>query len=126
MRGCSSQPYPELRQQLAELEQITQELDARFAEREERIQSPAQVARMNDDFRKNVLDYEGTDALERCKKYTDALVRIGGNQDKLVSECRWVVRTLRQRAGMVRTSHPAIRPATCRLFFSSMIMCALP
>ena len=33
---------------------------------------------------------------------------------------------LRQRAGTVRASHPAITAATCRLFFSSMIMCALP
>ena len=67
-------------------DQIAQELDAHFAEREERIQSPEKVARMNDDFRNNVLDYEGADALERCQKYTAALVRIGGNQDKLVSE----------------------------------------
>ena len=98
--------HPELSAELAELDQIAQELDARFAEREERIQSPAKVAKMNDDFRKNVLDYEGADALEQCKKYTAALVRIGGNQDKLVAECRWVVRTLRQRAGLMVALDP--------------------
>lgn len=99
---------PELREQLAELVKLTEELDARYAEREDRIQSVAKVAKMNDDFRKNVLDYEGADALERCKKYTAALVRIGGNQDKLVAECRWVVRTLRQRAGLLVAFDPRL------------------
>ena len=60
----------------------------------------------NDDFRENVLAYEGADALEQCQKYTAALVRIGGNQDKLVAECRWVVRTLRQRAGLMVALDP--------------------
>jgi hypothetical protein len=59
------------------------------------------VASMNDAFRKDVLDNDGPDALARCQKYTATLVRIGGNQDKLVAECRWVVRTLRQRAGLM-------------------------
>src|SRR5262249_40999568 len=52
---------PELREQIAELEKIAEELDARFAEREERIQSVAQVAKMNEEFRKNVVNYEGAD-----------------------------------------------------------------
>jgi hypothetical protein len=81
-------------------------MDARFKEREERIKTPAYVAKMNDDFRKELLDYEGPDAVERCKKYTDALTKIGGNQDKLVSECRWVARVLRQRAGIIVARDP--------------------
>ena len=81
-------------------------MDARFAEREERIKTPAHVEAMNADFRKNVLDYDGAEALDRCKKYADDLVRIGGNQDKLVSECRWVARTLRQRAGLLMAVDP--------------------
>lgn len=109
------QAHPELAAPLAELEQIAQELDGRFAEREERIQSPARVASMNDDFRKNVLDYDGPDALARCQKYTAALVRIGGNQDKLVAECRWVVRTLRQRAGLMVALDARLAPLAAEI-----------
>lgn len=98
--------HPELAEPIAELEKIAQEMDARFKEREERIKTPAHVAQMNEDFRKNIRDRDGSEAVERCKKYTDALVRIGGNQDKLVSECRWVARTLRQRAGLMVAIDP--------------------
>jgi hypothetical protein len=99
---------PELKDPIGELEKIAEEMDARFAEREERIKTPAFVAQMNEDFRKNVLDAEGPEALERCKKYAEDLVRIGGNQDKLVSECRWVARTLRQRAGLLVAVDPRL------------------
>ena len=107
--------HPELKEQIAELEKIAEEIDARFAEREERIQSPALVAKMNEDFRKNVLDFEGADALDRCKKYGDALTRIGGNQDKLVSECRWVVRTLRQQAALLLAQEPRLAPVAAEI-----------
>jgi hypothetical protein len=60
-----------------------------------------------------VLDSEGADALEQCKKYTAALTRIGGNQDKLVAECRWVVRTLRQRAGLMVALDPRFALLPC-------------
>jgi hypothetical protein len=99
---------PELKGPIEELEKIAEEMDARFAEREERIKTPAFVAQMNEDFRKNVLDAEGPEAVERCKKYAEDLVRIGGNQDKLVSECRWVARTLRQRAGLLVAADPRL------------------
>jgi hypothetical protein len=91
---------PELSEFLAEMEQITGEIDARVAARTAKIKTPAHVAGMNDDFRKNVMDYEGPDALDRCRKYTHALVEIGDNQDELSGECRWVVKSLRQRAGL--------------------------
>ena len=47
------------------------------------------------------------EALEKCKKYGHDLVEVGDNQDELSSECRWVVKTLRQRAGILgrRTGH---------------------
>jgi hypothetical protein len=93
--------HPELQTPLSELEKTLREMDARVAERKEKIQTPAVVAEMNDEFRKDVLDYEGPDALDRCKKYARALVEIGGNQDELVAECRAVVKTLRQRAGIL-------------------------
>ena len=50
----------------------------------DKIKTPEHVARMNEDFRKEVLDYDGPDALKRCQAYAQALVEIGGNQDELV------------------------------------------
>jgi len=97
---------PQLAASINELDRIAQEMEARFKEREERIKTPEYVVQMNADFRKTVLDYDGADALERCKKYSEALVKIGGNQDKLVSECRWVARVLRQRAAIMVAQDP--------------------
>jgi hypothetical protein len=65
---------------------------------------------MNEEFRKNVLDYAGPDALKRCTEYTSALVVIGDNQDELSGECRWVVKTLRQRAGILLGTDPRVAP----------------
>ena len=104
--AAQKKAHPELQDPIGELEKIAEEMDARFAEREERIQSPAHVETMNTEFRKSVLDAEGPEALARCKKYGDALTSIGGNQDKLVAECRWVARTLRQRAGLLMAVDP--------------------
>ena len=39
------------------------------------------------------------DAADRA--YTEALVVIGDNQDELSAECRWALKTLRQRAGIL-------------------------
>jgi hypothetical protein len=99
---------PELSESLAELDKIVLEIDARVAARKAKIQTPEYVAKMNEEFRKNVLDYEGEDALERCKKYGEALVEIGDNQDELSAECRWVVKTLRQRAGLMLATDPKL------------------
>ena len=54
------------------------------AARADKIKTPDDVARMNEDFRKDVLDHDGPDALKRCKAYAQALVEIGDNQDELV------------------------------------------
>ena len=98
--------HPELEKPLEELKKIAAEIDVRFSARVERIKTPDHVARMNDDFRKNVMAYEGPDALDRCKAYATALVEIGDSQDELVGECRWVIRTLRQHAGISMTLDP--------------------
>jgi hypothetical protein len=63
---------------------------------------------MNEDFRKQVLDEDGPDALERCRAYTRALVEIGDNQDELSGECRWAVKALRQRAGILVARDPRV------------------
>ena len=104
---------PEIEAPLGELQRTLQEMEARVTQRKDKIQSPAVVARMNEEFRKSLLDYEGSDALDRVREYTKALVEIGGNQDELVSECRGVVKILRQRAGLLMSLDPRMSaPAT--------------
>jgi len=98
-----------------ELDRIAQEIEARVEERASRIKSPADVAKMNDEFRKSVLDAEGPDALAKVKTYGEELTRIGGNQDKLVSECRWVVRTLRQQSALLLASDARLAPVAAEL-----------
>ena len=97
---------PELEPFLSEMEKIAKEIDERLEVRRERIKSPEFVAGLNDDFRKTLVDYDGPDALERLEKYTDALTQIGGSQDELVGECRWIARTLRQRAALMMAVDP--------------------
>jgi hypothetical protein len=100
------QAHPELADFIAEMDMIAQEINSRVAARAGKIQTPEHVAKMNEEFRKTVLGYEGPDALKRCQDYTRALVVIGDNQDELSGECRWVVKTLRQRAGILMALDP--------------------
>jgi hypothetical protein len=65
---------------------------------------------MVDEFRRTMLDYEGPDALERCKKFTSAIVEIGGNQDELVGEGRMAIKWVRQRAGLLMAIDPRMAP----------------
>jgi hypothetical protein len=98
--------HPELEAPLSDLGKILDQMDRHAAERMPKIKTPEEVAAMNDEFRKNVLDREGPEALQACRKYTSALVEIGGNQDELVAECRGVVKALRQRAGILMALNP--------------------
>ncbi len=98
--------HPELEKPLTEMELILGELDERLEDRREGIKSLQYVAALNDGFRKNLLNYDGQDSLVRLKTYTDALTRVGGSQDSLVGECRWIVRTLRQRAALTMAIDP--------------------
>jgi len=102
--------HGELSEFIAEMDRLTQEIDDRVAAYADKIKTPDHVARMNDDFRKDVLDYDGPDSLGRCQAYTRALVEIGGSQDELVGECRWVVKALRQRAGISIALDPRVSP----------------
>jgi hypothetical protein len=102
--------HPELEAPLTELDQLTAQIDARLAARVAKIKTPTQVAVMNEEFRKNVLHYDGPDALGRARKYALALVEVGDNQDELSGECRWVVKSLRQRAGMLMAAEPQLAP----------------
>ncbi len=98
--------HPELGKPISELDEIARELETRFSNRRKKIKTPDHVTEMNEDFRRNLIAYDGPDIMERLKKYTDALTQIGANQDELVGECRWVVRSLRQRAGILMALDP--------------------
>ncbi|MCY3023163.1 MAG: hypothetical protein NTW87_29655 [Planctomycetota bacterium] len=102
--------HAELSEPIATLEKLTAELDVRFDRRKAEIKTPEHVAAMNDEFRKNVLDDTSPGALDKCKAYAKALVVIGGSQDELAGECRWVVKSLRQRAGTLMAVDPRIAP----------------
>jgi hypothetical protein len=93
--------HPELAAPITELDKIVERIDTHVAPETAKIPKPDFVVQLNEDFRKNVLDYDGPDALDRCKQYGKVLTDIGGNQDDLVGESRWVVRTLRQRAAVL-------------------------
>ncbi len=102
--------HPELADLLDDLDTLTQEIDRRLAVRRDKIKTPEYVARLNDAFRKNVLDDDGPEALAHCKEYTRALVEVGDNQDELSGECRWVVKALRQRAGLLTARDARLAP----------------
>jgi len=97
---------PELADFLAEMESLARRIDAAVASRKEGIHTPEHATRLVDRFRTTLVDYEGDDALARCKKLTAGFVEIGGNQDELVGECRLAVRILRQKAALARTLDP--------------------
>ncbi len=98
--------HPELAEPLGELEALTRVIDARLAARKTEIQTPAEAARMVEEFKKTVLDYDGDDALAKCRRFTEAWVVIGGNQDELAGECRWAAKMLRQKAGLLIATDP--------------------
>jgi hypothetical protein len=101
-----SSAHPELAGPLGELEKTARVLDAKFAARKNEIKTPDDAAAMVEQFQKSVLDYDGDDALAKCKQFTEAWVKIGGNQDELAGECRWVVKMLRQKAGLMTAADP--------------------
>jgi hypothetical protein len=101
---------PECAEVIRELDAIAAQIEERLADRRDRIRAIPDVLALNDDFRKNVRDHTGADLKDRLKKYTDELTRIGGNQDKLVMECRWIVKALRQKAGLLMALDPKAAP----------------
>jgi hypothetical protein len=107
--------HPELADFIAATDKLAQEIDSRVAARAAKIKTPEHVARMNEEFRQNVLDYDGPDALKHCARYAFALVEIGDNQDELAGECRWVVKTLRQRAGIAMALDPRVTPLAAEI-----------
>ena len=97
---------PDLADFLSEMETLAKRVDAAVAARKDAIQTPEYATRLVDEFRTTLVDYEGDDALTKCKKITSGFVTIGGNQDELVGECRMAVKILRQKAGLAMAVDP--------------------
>ncbi len=118
---------PEIRDFLEEMEALAGEIDARIEPRLRAIQekpvireiaektasatgeipTPKYVAELNRRFVENLIDYTGADWAKRLEgEYTLPLRHIGGNQDEMVGECRWVVRALRQKAALRAAEDP--------------------
>jgi hypothetical protein len=78
---------------------------------------PALAAQLNRDFIANgLLDYQGADWEAKLKKeYTDPFTAIGGLQDEMVGECRWVVKALRQKAGILMATDPRMAPIAAEI-----------
>jgi hypothetical protein len=129
--------HPELKASLDSLDGLAAEIDgrveprmqailkhpalrqiaAKIAERKEDPTPPALAAQLNRDFvAKGLLDYVGADWQARIKtEYTDPLTTIGGQQDEMVGECRWVVKALRQKAGILMVTDPAMAPIAAEI-----------
>jgi hypothetical protein len=129
--------HPELTDTLSELELLAGQIDERLEPRMRAIQEqktfheiaaraaggkgdptpPALVAQLNRDFiAKGLLDYNGADWQAKLKKeYTDPLTFLGGHQDEMVGECRWVVKALRQKAGILMATDPRMAPVAAEI-----------
>jgi len=113
--AAQKRAHPELADTLTELETLTRAIDGKVAARQDAIQTPEYAENLIAQFRAEVLDYEGPDALERCKAISEAWVEVAGNQDELVGECRLAVRLLRQRAGLALTLDPRMADITAEI-----------
>jgi len=106
---------PALAPALAPLEKLLGEIDASIASKMDHIKTPADHAKLFAEFRKSWLGNDGPDALEGCKKWTEALVDVGGTQDELVAHCRWVVKNVRQKAGLLMVQDPKVAPVAAEI-----------
>jgi hypothetical protein len=99
--------HPELEEFLREMEKLAKRI-AQIAGRSRKIKTPDYVAKLTEEFRTTLIDYEGKDALDKCKKFTKALTSVGGAQDGVLGSCRVAVKVLRQRAGMAMAARPEV------------------
>jgi hypothetical protein len=104
------QARPELADFLSEMEGLARRIDETVAARKDGISTPEHAARLVEEFRATLIDDDGPDALERCKKITAGFVKIGGNQDELVGECRMAVKIIRQKAALTMAVDPRTAP----------------
>ena len=98
--------HPEFAGSIAEMERLAGAIESAVEKRRTSIRKPEYVAALTQRFRDTLLDYQGSNALARCREITEAIVEVGGNQDELVGECRLAVKILRQRAGLAMATDP--------------------
>jgi hypothetical protein len=113
--AAKKKAQPELAASLAPLEKLLGEIDASIASKMDHIKMPADHAKLFAEFRKSLLGNDGPDALEGCKKWTEALVDVGGTQDELVAHCRWVVKNVRQKAGLLMVQDAKAAPVAAEV-----------
>jgi hypothetical protein len=106
---------PALAASLAPLEKLLTEIDASIASKMGRIKTPKDHAKLFAEFRAEILDDNGPEALQKCKKWTEALVEVGGTQDELVAHCRWLVKNIRQKAGLIMVQDPLAAPIATQI-----------
>lgn len=106
---------PELAPALAPLEKLLGEIDASISAKMTLIKLPEDHAKLFAEFRMTILGSDGPEALEKCKAWTEALVSIGGTQDELVAHCRWVVKNVRQKAGLIMLQEPKAAPTALEI-----------
>jgi hypothetical protein len=99
---------PGLAPTLAPLEKLLGEIDASIAARMDKIRTPEDHKKLFAQFRRELLGNDAPDAAERVKQWGDALTDVGGNQDELVGHCRWVVKNVRQKAGLILVQEPKL------------------
>jgi len=99
--------HPEFGDFARGMEKLIREIN-RIATSSQNIQTPDYVAGLTDEFRRTLIDYEGDDALEKCKKITEAIRHVGGAQDGLLGSCRVAVKVLRQRAAVAMVTQPEV------------------
>jgi hypothetical protein len=73
------------------------------------IHTPDFAQQTAEDFQRDLLTYIGQGAAEKCAARMGIFTSIGGAQDGLVANCRTVVKSLRQRAGIALTMNPESR-----------------
>jgi hypothetical protein len=78
--AAKKKEQPELAVSLAPLEKLLKDIDAAIASKMDRIKTPEDHAKLFAEFRKGILDNDGPDALDKCKKWTDALVQWVGRR----------------------------------------------
>jgi hypothetical protein len=113
--AAKKKEQPALAPTLAPLEKLLGEIDASIASKMDHIKTPADHAKLFAEFRKSWLGNDGPDSLEGCKKWTDALVDVGGTQDELVAHCRWVVKNVRQKAGLLMVQDAKVAPVAAEV-----------
>ncbi|MBV8879602.1 MAG: hypothetical protein JO332_06560 [Planctomycetaceae bacterium] len=113
--AAKKKAQPDLAPALAPLEKLLGEIDASIASKRDQIKTPAEHATLFAEFRKSWLGNDSPEALEGCRKWTEALVDVGGTQDELVAHCRWVVKNVRQKAGLLMVQDPKAAPVAAEV-----------